>query len=359
MIVIGIDTHKVTHTLVGADAVGRIVGDLTVRATTDGGMKALAWARTNFGTDLVWGIEDCRNVSSRMERDLLSAGQRVVRVPPQLMARSRASARTRGKSDPIDALAVARAVLREPDLPVAEHDEVSREFKLLVDRRDDLVGYRTAVINRLLWRLHELDPSHAPKGTALAHFKQQHELRDWLSVRSELVAELAREELTDVMGLTEQIKDLEIRIAALVRAKASSLLTIFGCAELTAAKIVGEVAGVSRFRSEAAFARHAGVAPIPHWSGSRHVRFRTIRSGNRQLNMALYRIAITQIRRNGPGAAYYKRRRESGDSHAEALRRVERRIARTVFGRLRADRVAQAASSDCSPSSCNRWLALS
>lgn len=354
MIVIGIDPHKATHTLVGVDAVGRIVGDLTVRATTDGGMKALGWARTNFGIDVVWGIEDCRNVSSRLERDLLSAGQRVVRVPPQLMARSRASARTRGKSDPIDALAVARAVLREPDLPVAKHDEVSREFKLLVDRRDDLVSYRTAVINRLLWRLHELDPLHAPKGTALAHFKHQCELRDWLAVRSGLVAELAREELADITGLTEQIRDLESRIVARVRAKAPALLTIFGCAELTAAKLVGEVAGVSRFRSEAAFARHAGVAPIPHWSGSRPGTLRAIRSGNRQLNMALYRIAMTQIRRNGPGAAYYHRRRESGDSHAEALRRVERRIARTVFGRLRADHIAQVVRSDRAPSSGDR-----
>ncbi len=351
MVVVGIDAHKATHTLVGVDAVGRVVGDLTVRATTDAGMKALRWARTNFGVDLVWGIEDCRNVSSRLERELLNAGQRVVRVPPQLMARSRASARTRGKSDPIDALAVARAVLREPDLPVAQHDDVSREFKLLVDRRDDLVSYRTAVINRLLWRLHELDPSHAPKGTSLAHPKHQKELRNWLADRPGLVAELARDELADVMGVTDQIKELEIRIVARVRVRAPSLLAIFGCGELTAAKLVGEVAGVSRFRSEAAFARHAGVAPIPHWSGSRSVRLRAIRSGNRQINMTLYRIAMTQIRRNGPGATYYKRRREAGDSHAEALRRVERRIARTVFGRLRADHIAQAVPSDCSPSS--------
>jgi len=79
------------------------------------------------------------------------------------MARTRASARTRGKSDPIDALAVARAVLREPDLPVASHDEVSRGLKLLVDRHEDLVAYRTATINRLLWRVHELDPSRAAR----------------------------------------------------------------------------------------------------------------------------------------------------------------------------------------------------
>ena len=67
------------------------------------------WARERFGVELVWAIEDCRHLSARLERDLLAAGQQVVRVPPKLMAQTRASARTRGKSDPIDALAVARA----------------------------------------------------------------------------------------------------------------------------------------------------------------------------------------------------------------------------------------------------------
>ena len=346
MVVIGVDTHKATHTLVGVDAGGRKLGELTVQATPVGHIKALGWARGEFGSDLVWGIEDCRHLSSRLERDLLDAGQQVVRVPTQLMARTRASARTRGKSDPIDALAVARAVLREPDLPVASHDEVSREFKLLVDRRAALVAYRTAVSNRLLWRIHELDPSHAPRAGSLGIFKTQAALQIWLSTQPGLVAELARDELADITTLTTQINALERRIAARVRATASSLLTIVGCAELTAAKLIGETAGVSRFRSEAAFARHAGVTPIPHWSGPKRVRLMTARLGNRQLNAALYRIAVTQIRHNGPAEAYYRKRREVGDSHAEAMRRIERRIARIVYGRLRADRAHRSATSD-------------
>ena len=344
MVVVGIDAHKATHTLVGVDAAGRRLGELTVRATTAGHMKALAWARSAFGADVVWGIEDCRCLSLRLERHLLDAGQRVVRVPPQLMARTRASARTRGKSDPIDALAVARAVLREPDLPVASHDEVSREFKLLVDRREDLVVHRAATINRLLWRVHELDPSHAPKPGSLGWDKHQQTLPIWLATQPGLVAELARDELADIMALSKEIKALEKRIAARVRAAAPSLLNIVGCAELTAAKLVGETAGVSRFRREAAFARHAGVAPIPHWSGPKSVQLRAGRSGNRQLNVALYRIAMTQIRHNGPAEAYYRRRRDGGDSHAGALRRVERRVARSVFGHLRTDHINRAAT---------------
>jgi transposase len=93
-----------------------------------------------------WAIEDCRALSRRLEADLLTVGELVVRVPPKLMAGVRRSARTRGKSDPIDALAVARAAIREPDLPVAQLDGPSRDLRLLVDYRESLVKDRT--VNR-------------------------------------------------------------------------------------------------------------------------------------------------------------------------------------------------------------------
>src|SRR5258708_38334601 len=93
------------------------------------------------------------------------AGQRAVRVWPRLTARTRRSARTPGKSDPIDALQVARAALREPDLPVAFHDEGSREMNLLVDRREVLVDQRTAMIFRLLWRVHGYAPPPPAAGS--------------------------------------------------------------------------------------------------------------------------------------------------------------------------------------------------
>ncbi len=295
------------------------------------------WARERFGAELVWAIEDCRHLSARLERDLLTAGQKVVRVPPKLMAMVRKSARTRGKSDPIDALAVARAYLREPDLPVASHDEVSRELKLLVDRREVLVAQRTATINRLLWRVHELDPAHAPKARSLDLAKHQRILAEWLTIQPGLVAELARDELADIIRLTEIINGLAKRIGERVRDVAPALLAMPGCGELTAAKLVGEAAGVTRFKSEAAFARHAGVAPIPVWSGNTAGRVRMTRSGNRQLNAALHRIAITQIRLDSLGQTYYRHRLAAGDSSTEALRCLKRRLARVVFGHLHTD----------------------
>jgi transposase len=337
MVVVGADVHKRTHTFVAVDDVGRKIGEKLTPATTAGHAEAVMWVRERFGAEVVWAIEDCRHLSARLERDLLGFGHKVVRVPPKLMAQTRASARTRGKSDPIDALAVARGFLREPDLPIASHDEVSRELKLLVDRREVLVAQRTATINRLLWRVHELDPEHAPKARSLDLAKHRRILGDWLTTVPGLVAELARDELADITRLTETINELGKRIGERVRVVAPELLALPGCGELTAAKLLGETAGVARFKSEAAFARHAGVAPVPVWSGNTAGRVRMTRSGNRQLNAALHRIAVTQVRLDGLGQAYYRKRLTAGDSNREALRCLKRRLSRVVFGRLHTD----------------------
>lgn len=342
MVVVGADVHKRTHTFVAVDQAGRELGHKTFDAITAGHQAAVRWARERFGDEVLWAIEDCRHLSTRLERDLLTAGQSVVRVPPKMMAEQRRIARTRGKSDPIDAAAVARAALREPDLPVATHDEQSRELKLLVDRRDDLVKHRTATTNRLLWRVHELDPAWAPKTRSLSMAKHQQLLAQQLEGVPGVVAELARDELTDIVDLTVRINDLEHRITALVAHAAPTLLAMPGVGALTAAKLVGEAAGVTRFKSEAAFARHAGIAPIPVWSGNTRGRVRLTRSGNRQLNAAIHRIAVTQIRLDGLGKAYYEKKKSEGMSTPEALRCLKRRLARIVFNHLNTDQAASA-----------------
>jgi transposase len=132
MIIFGIDAHKRTHTVVAVDERGRKLGERTVGTTTADHLELLVWA-SRFGAQRRWAVEDCRHLSRRLERDLLGAGQQVVRVPPKLMAHARSAARTYGKSDPIDALAVARAALREPELPTARLDGPARELQLLVD----------------------------------------------------------------------------------------------------------------------------------------------------------------------------------------------------------------------------------
>ena len=259
-------------------------------------------------------------------------------MPPKLMAEQRRTARTRGKSDPIDALAVARAAQREPDLPVATHDEASRELKLLVDRREDLVGERTRMINRLRWHLHRIapgEPEADPAPKSLKQAKTRGRLAAWLADLQGIDARLARDILADVDRISPVINDLEREITALVKARTPELLQLPGCAALTAAKILGETAGIDRFATDAKYAMHAGVAPIPVWSGRTQGRVRHNKSGNRQLNAALHRIAITQIRLSGLGKAYYDKRITAGDSTTEAIRALKRRLARIVFQTLK------------------------
>jgi transposase len=159
MIVIGADTHKSSHTLAAVDAAtGRLLATKTIRADADGMLAAWRWAH-ELDRERVWALEDCRHVSGRLERCLVGQGERVVRVPPKLMGQARRAERRPGKSDEIDALAVARAALREgiDSLPAAVLDERSLEIRLLADHRADLVAERTRHQNRLRWHLVELD----------------------------------------------------------------------------------------------------------------------------------------------------------------------------------------------------------
>ena len=145
MIVIGVDVHKHSLTAVAVDQVGRAVAELTVGSSGE----LVAWS-TSLAAERLWAVEDCRQLTGALERRLLAAGESLLRVPPKLMAPERRAGRARGKSDPIDALAVARAALREPRLDRPRPGEAAlRELKLLVDHRDDLVDERRRAQQRL------------------------------------------------------------------------------------------------------------------------------------------------------------------------------------------------------------------
>jgi transposase len=340
MVVLGADLHKRSHTIVVIDGTGRRLAEKTIVATDAGHLELRRWAAQ--WPERTWGLEDCRHLSRRLDAELVRAGESVVRVSPRLMAGARRSGREPGRSDPIDALAVARAVLREPDLPVASLDGPDRAIRLLVDHREDLVGERTRHEQRLRWSLVELAVAE-PAPRSLGRASVQASLALALAGRTEPVARFARDLLSRITGLSTDIRALDHEIETLVRDLAPTLLALPGCGALTAAKIVGETAGMTRFRSKEAFARHNGSAPVPVWSGN-IVRHRLNRGGNRQLNVALHRIAITQIRLAGPGKAYFEHRQASGDTRKEAIRALRRRLSDEVFRRLRADEAARTTS---------------
>jgi transposase len=333
VVCIGIDVHKRTHCAVPTDALGRVEGrPLTVAATDEGHRLLLAWSeQLPQDGQIRFAVEDCRHVSTRLERDLLTAGQQVVRVPPKLMAGVRRSARTTGKSDPIDATAIARAALQNPDLPTAELAGWTRNLKLLLDHREDLVNTRTQIQNRLRWHLHELDPALAPGPGKLSRHRHLQNIAEALGqLPTSTVQQIATELVTDITTLTGRIDTLHRQITTIVDEHAPDLVAFPGCGALTAAKLLAETANPTRFRSEAAFAMHAGLAPIPASSGNT-TRHRFARGGNRQLNAAVHRIAITQLRMNGPGRDYYNRKRTEGKTSKEAIRALKRKLARPLW----------------------------
>src|SRR4051794_18149619 len=298
MVVIGTDTHKRSHTVAAVEAAsGRLLAEQTVAARRRSFEALLAWAR-GHGRERVWAIEDCRHVSGALERFLLAHGETVVRVAPKLTVRERSAARDRGKSDVIDAVAIARAALREglEKLPAARLAGPELDVRLLVDHRERLVAQRTALSNDLRWHLHDLWPETEIPPRALTAAGWQTRIGARLA-RAEQTARvrIARDELRRVRELSRSINDLHGELAALVSALAPRLLAERGCGVLTAAKLLGEIADVTRFASDAKLARAAGTAPIFASSG-RPQRHRLDHGGNRQINCALHRLAVTKGR---------------------------------------------------------------
>jgi transposase len=334
MIVIGADIHKSTHALAAVNgATGEIAGENEIRAGGAGHLGALRWAQ-GLDEERVWAIEDSRHLSRRFEQALISAGERVIRVPPKMMGQSRRGEREPGKSDQIDARAVARAVLREgvERFPSAFLDERALEIRLLADHRSGMVAERTRQISRLRWHLVDLCPDL--EASIPARQLDSAVMLDRIARRLRREPRTARvrvalEVVGSIRAISRQADVLERELRILVTAYRPGLLAEQGCGTLTAATLIGRTAGAERFPTDAHFARQAGVAPIPVSSG-RKDRHRLHRGGDRQLNRALHVIAITRARIDPDTRAYLDRKRSEGKTNREALRCLKRHLARRI-----------------------------
>ena len=323
MIVIGVDTHKRSHTLAALDAAtGATRGRLTIPATDDGTLQALRFA-AELDAVRVWAVEDCRHVSGRLERGLLASGERAVRVAPGLTEPSRRAVREPGKSDPIDAIAIARAALREgiDTLPVAYLDEQALEIRTLNDYRDQIVSERSRLANRLRWHLVQLAPdleaSLAPASLDHPQVRERVARRLRRLPRNHPQVRVAKLILKRIGQITAEERELRAEIKALIEAHCPALLAEHGCGPITAAIIIGHTAGAQRFATDARFARHAGTAPIPASSGNTQ-RHRLHRGGDRQLNRAIHIIALSRARTDPATRAYLDRKHTEGKSKRES-----------------------------------------
>lgn len=338
MPIVGIDSHKATLAACAIDAAGIVLAERTV-PNEPAGFEALTSWLTDLGAERV-GLEGSAGYGAAAARHLVTAGLAAVEVPPMLSHRERTRTRRAGKSDPGDALAIARVTLREDSLPPVRLADASRELQLVVQAREDLVAEATRVRNRLHADLVVLLPGYGATAANLVAARHRAAIGRLLRRLTGVHAELARDRLARLNRLTGEVRALERRIERVVAGH--PLRTLPGAGPLVAAKLIGEVGDISRFRSADAFAMLAGVAPIPASSGQVS-RMRLNRGGNRQLNRALWCIAFAQAKNHEPAKAFIARKRAEGKSWREAMRALKRHLARVVF-RLLSQPITQVSS---------------
>lgn len=345
VVMIGVDPHKASHTAVAVNAAEEQLGQLRLRASAVQAGRLLEWAQA--WPERAWAVEGAGGLGHLLAQQLLSAGERVLDVPPKLAARVRLLATGNiNKNDPNDARSVAVAALRSADVREARRDDHAAVLKVWSKRYRDLGRMRTQVACRLHQVLCELIPGGVPgeitAGQAARFLESVTPAGAVEAARWELAAELTE----DLRGVDARIRETRTKAAAAVRAAGTSLTGLFGVGPVIAAAVIGDVRHMSRFGNRDRFASYNGTAPIEVSSGGRKV-YRLSRRGNRRLNHAIHMVAITQIRyRHTKGRAYYDKKLAEGKTPKEALRALKRQISDAIFGCLQEDaRRAAAATS--------------
>jgi transposase len=314
-VVIGVDPHKRINAVVVVDAAGEVL-DRGTFDTSTAGLRQLGTFARRF-KDRTWAVEGCNGVGKPLAQRLVAAGERVLDVPTRRTALVRVFAGGNGrKSDDTDALSIALVGLRTPGLVEVVPDERAATLRLLAHRREELVSTRTQVVCRLHRELLILLPGGTKRGLTAARTKTL----------------LASVRPRDEVGKAR--KAIAVQIKDLVAATDTTVTDIYGVGPVTAAMVLGEVLDVARFVDEGHFASYNGTAPIEWGSGGGEGPFILNLGGNRRINHALHMVAVTQIRNDTPGRAYYRRKLTEGKTKKEALRCLKRKISAAVYRHL-------------------------
>ncbi|MFB9932269.1 IS110 family transposase, partial [Amycolatopsis halotolerans] len=341
MVVIGVDPHKSSHTAAVLEpGAHTTLGTVRVEAALPEYRRLLVWAR-RFG-ERRWAVENAWGLGRHLAQWLIARGETVVDVPPTATARVRQLSRGRRKNDALDAAAAASvAALQGDGIPVAAEGS-STVLGMLDERRSNLTRQRTRTVNQLHALLRDLLPGGAP-----AELTAERAAGMLAGIRPASPAERARKDLArdlvdDIRALDTRLKTNRKRMQDAVAESGSSLPGVAGVGPAVAARLLGRTGRASRFPTAAAFAVHAGTAPIEIASADR-TRHRLSRQGDRRLNNALHTIALTQVRMPGTrGRVYYDTKIAEGKTRKEAMRCLKRRLADHVWRVMTADERQQA-----------------
>jgi transposase len=335
---IGVDPHKLSATIEVVDHRERVLA--TGRFGTGKAGYAAMRKQVASYRERVWAVEGSNGAGRPLAQRLLADGEQVVDVPAKLSARARLlDTGHNRKTDAHDAHAVAVVAVRNRSLRVLEYDADLEVLRILVDRRDELSRTKVQCINRLHRLLSELLPGQSKKDltalqakTILASARPREPVRKTRK-------RLALEQLAELVAVEKKIKASSTELKTLVVARGSHLMDLTGVGPVVAARILADVGDVARFTDRNRFASWTGTAPLDASSGEQ-IRHRLSRAGNRKANHVIHIAAVNQIRVDGPGRDYYRRKLAAGKTPLEAMRCLKRRISDALYRQLRADAAA-------------------
>ena len=332
-VVIGMDPHKRSATIEIIDDQEVVLAGGRFGTDRDGYRAMLAAGRRH--PERIWAVEGCYGIGRHIAQRLVADGETVVDVPPKLSARVRVFATGQGrKTDPVDAHSVAVAGLRSPGLRQVRVDDATVALRLLVDRRAELGETRTETVNRIHQMLLELIPGGAKK--FLTRGQASHLLRTApapVGIVAQTRHQLAGELIDELTVIDGKIRAADKQLRQLVAAARSSLGELNGIGPSGAARLIGDIGDIARFRSAAHFASWNGTAPIEASSGDQK-RHRLSRAGNRRVNRVLHIMAVVQLRHDTAGRAYYRRRLAEGKTTMEALRALKRHLSDVIYKQM-------------------------
>jgi transposase len=337
LVIIGVDPHKLSATIEVVDQHEQLLG--SGRFTTDQAGYAAMRKYVKAWPDRVWAVEGANGAGRPLAQRLLEAGEQVVDVPAKLAARVRLfDTGHNRKTDALDAHSVAVVAVRTSNLRVLKIDGELEALRMLTDRREALTRRRVQTVCRLQALLAELLPGQAKRDITTGQAKAMLATVRPRDVAGKTRRRIATEELAELIAVEAKIKKATAELKSMVLARESRLMDIHGVGAVVAARILADVGDITRFADRNRFASWTGTAPLDASSGEQN-RHRLSRAGNRRVNHMIHIAAVTQLRLDTEGRAYYRRKRAAGKKPQEAIRCLKRRISDAIYKQLVADAI--------------------